>query len=1282
MSVNPIVETTLRNDRLVDSRRPRPVEMAGPNGWAIGLIRGLASLKLTVFLMILAVLVILTFTFQLTQMDIWQAKSMHFPELFVFIPFQTFFPPKWFPNWQSVPGGFYIPSGFFILSALLVNLVAAHLTRFRVAGSRREVIVGLILTALGTSLAIAVILNGQNPLGFQARPPLAWTTLWKLIQAGFAACAAGSLFWGMRLGRQRTLERIALLAAGLFLASVFAFLAIRGSAAFIGDSAMRILWQMLQCLAPSLVILFGARQIFGRKAGMVLIHAGVAILMLNEIYTSLFAIEQRIQFFEGEQANYAFDLRHAELAIVDRSEPEQETHVAVPASLLVPGQMVQDPELPVDVMCLDYFRNSTIELAKPGDSAAIATSGIGRAVTLSGVAPVSGTGDAVDMPGAYVKLFDKQSKREIGTFAVGEMINRVSDDPRLPDNSFSLADRRYHLALRFKRYYKPYTLTLLDAEQENYLGTQMARSFSSKFRLVDAETGIDVIQTVWMNNPLRYRNETFYQASFDDSTGRDFSALQVVRNSGWMIPYFCCVLVGLGLVVQFGQTLIGHTRKLNQQMVQTASWAASRSGWTWLPLAAPTLIVVGGVYLAMKVTPPKDGMRMDLFGRIPIVHLGRAKPLDSVARSYVRRASGRESIKKDAQSRSSIAATTWLADAILGGQDYRQFDLYKVDDPNLRGGLNLKPASPYRYSIEQVEASDDVLRKIVSGASNLPEERRTEFDQRAIELGQLIRERRDMEQLLTMAWDGQQLLELYFRFVLPEANRPNAMLIAPLPKSEKGWGTLHTGLFCLEMIERARTSGLDTLSAAAQRVAEEQRSVVREHAIRQRLLAKLTTDESIREQAVGEMSAAEWQAFVAVRLASAPLSELESLAGPLVAEVEQDLDLLVARSAESIAEDLRRWLGTDQVSQAVVPGELRLLADLPKRYQSGDAQGFNADLTQYLSLVEASPPPGLLGWRLAFESVFNRVSPFFLAMVCYLLGFLIALPALVVWPGILNRWATATLLGGWLWHVVGIVMLVAISGRAPVTGLYSSFVFVACVVVGAFMAIERLTRMGFGNLLGGALGAGGLMWAWNIALGTEDTFAVLVAVLDTNFWLATHVICVSLGYAATLVAGAMGVTYVLGGLLTPWLTAPRRQELARFIYGTVCFGLLFSFVGTVLGGLWADDSWGRFWGWDPKENGALIIVLWNAVVLHARWGGLVKQRGMAALAVIGNVVTAWSWEGVNQLGVGLHAYALSDTGKFRMLVAFWLANLVIAALALIPPHRWLSQLKPAKDAPV
>src|SRR5262249_23654664 len=133
---------------------------------------------------------------------------------------------------------------------------------------------------------------------------------------------------------------------------------------------------------------------------------------------------------------------------------------------------------------------------------------------------------------------------------------------------------------------------------------------------------------------------------------------------------------------------------------------------------------------------------------------------------------------------------------------------------------------------------------------------------------------------------------------------------------------------------------------------------------------------------------------------------------------------------------------------------------------------------------------------------------------------------------------------------------------------------------------------------------------------------------------------IAAGYAT---AGPVGAA--VGGVAMRTMTKPDEEfgkSIARMIYGIVCFATLFSFVGTVLGGIWADQSWGRFWGWDPKENGALIIVLWNALILHLRWGGLIRDRGLATCAIFGNVVTSWSWFGVNMLGIGLHSYGFTE----------------------------------------
>jgi cytochrome c biogenesis factor len=196
--------------------------------------------------------------------------------------------------------------------------------------------------------------------------------------------------------------------------------------------------------------------------------------------------------------------------------------------------------------------------------------------------------------------------------------------------------------------------------------------------------------------------------------------------------------------------------------------------------------------------------------------------------------------------------------------------------------------------------------------------------------------------------------------------------------------------------------------------------------------------------------------------------------------------------------------------------------------------------------------------------------------------------------------------------------------------------------------------------------------AHNLALG-GDTMEMMRAVLDTNFWLATHVVTITIGYVATFVAGFLGMVFIAFALLNRKFDRPSAISLERLMYGAICFATLFSFIGTVLGGIWADQSWGRFWGWDPKENGALIIVLWNAVILHARWGNMIQERGMAVMSIFGNVVTSYSWFGVNMLGVGLHSYGFMDAA-FKWLLLFVLSQVIIMGLAFLPPGFYRSQV--------
>jgi len=245
-----------------------------------------------------------------------------------------------------------------------------------------------------------------------------------------------------------------------------------------------------------------------------------------------------------------------------------------------------------------------------------------------------------------------------------------------------------------------------------------------------------------------------------------------------------------------------------------------------------------------------------------------------------------------------------------------------------------------------------------------------------------------------------------------------------------------------------------------------------------------------------------------------------------------------------------------------------------------------------------------------------------------------------------------------------------LEGRPPVTNLYSSALFIGWGSVALCLILEATYKNAIGTAAAGMIGFATLLIAHHLALA-GDTLEMMRAVLDSNFWLGTHVVVVATGYASTFLAGILAIIYIIRGVFTRTLDKGTADALARMVYGIVCFATLFSFVGTTLGGIGADQSWGRFWGWDPKENGALIIVIWNALILHARWGGLIKQRGLMCLAVFGNVVTSWSWFGTNMLGIGLHSYGFTEAA-FWWLSAFILLQLALIAVANLPLGKWRS----------
>jgi cytochrome c-type biogenesis protein CcsB len=455
----------------------------------------------------------------------------------------------------------------------------------------------------------------------------------------------------------------------------------------------------------------------------------------------------------------------------------------------------------------------------------------------------------------------------------------------------------------------------------------------------------------------------------------------------------------------------------------------------------------------------------------------------------------------------------------------------------------------------------------------------------------------------------------------------------------------------------------------------------------------------------------------ALQKVAAPLEHFEAMANYGYALIVPPLDPAQGRdrwlnAGASLHESAR----ADQFHPATI-----YFAAMATAYGHDDPQAFNRAVADYKAWLEPNYAKELKKGRAEFY--YSSVSAFLHAMIIYIFAFILAGGALLtfgMFPNLsesFRRSAFYLVMLAGVVHTFGLVFRMVLEGRPPVTNLYSSAIFIGWGTMVLGLVLERIYRLGIGSAVAAFAGFVTLLIAHNLALG-GDTMEMLRAVLDTNFWLATHVVVVTLGYASTFAAGLLAITYIFLGILTPLLSqkvgartgaavvaggalvggvvgaatagvavaAAKRNDLnigkalTKMIYGIVCFATLFSFVGTVLGGIWADQSWGRFWGWDPKENGALIIVIWNVIILHARWGGMIRDRGLANMAVFGNIVTSFSWFGVNMLGIGLHSYGFMDAA-FKWLMLFVGSQVAIIALGLLPLYLWRS-FRGRMDLPV
>ena len=621
------------------------------------------------------------------------------------------------------------------------------------------------------------------------------------------------------------------------------------------------------------------------------------------------------------------------------------------------------------------------------------------------------------------------------------------------------------------------------------------------------------------------------------------------------------------------------------------------------------LALVALAWAGSKLAPPsagRDGLDVAAMGRLPVVFNGRVQPFDSVARNSLLQIRGKQTLR-EAGGGGTMSAMEWLLELMTHPKAANERRVFRIDHPDLKSlfGLPMLDASDpaddgKHYSFNKLAPNLEKLREQSALAREKADASRDPYEQAVLKLGSAV--------------------TLYMR-LQSTIQPPNATSFAGQLADYAASIPAGTAAF------RARFAGRDFDTNALTRMLDHAQTYLAMHGMEPPLVVPPHHPERERDN---------W-----MRMGEALLESSVPVA--LLRHLINEEQLPKAEASRLV----------EQAGTVPMHPSLALFARMADARAKGDAVGFNAAVGEYAGTL--SPTFSLELSKAAREQVFNRAEPFYSAMVLYMVAFVLAGVFWFTLSEPVRRAAWWLVMAAFVVHTAGLLTRMWLEGRPPVTNLYSSAVFIGWGAAALGLLIERFWRNALGLAVAGLLSFATLIVAHYLAQA-GDTMEMMRAVLDTNFWLATHVVIVTLGYASTYVAGFLSLLWVALGVGGRALTPELGKSLVRMVYGILCFATLFSFTGTVLGGIWADQSWGRFWGWDPKENGALIIVLWNALILHARWGGMVRERGIHLLSIAGNIVTSWSWFGTNMLGIGLHSYGFTDAA-FKGLMAFAAFNL-------------------------
>ena len=451
----------------------------------------LASLRFTVFLLGLSLILVFVGTLAQVEMGIWDVVDQFFRCFFSRVKVAYFWPGEVSEATHRLH--YFFPGGYTLGVLLLVNLLSAHSLKFRITKDKKDLIIGTLFTIAGLAF----------------------------------------IFWAVRDGIIK--EDI--------------------PSAYV-NSYKRVLYRLLTGLGSTTILLIGCWFLFKKRAGIVVLHFGIILLLFSELITGVYAKEGNMRIQEGDYSSFVDLSREYELAITDPDAETTEKSIIIPESYLkTKGEWQSHENLPFEFKVNTWHDNATIDSREAIEPT---YEGLGKSFKIKSLTKVTGVdANSMDIPAMEVEFRDKSGKA-LGKYIFSVIMYMQGTSEFFQD--ITIGEKKYNLMMRNKREYlysigskKPVRVKLIDFRHDTYIGTNVPKNYSSLVELVDTEKEIDRKVLISMNNPLRYTGRTFYQSSFaPDETG---TVLQVVSNPGWMLPYLCCVIVGLGMLFQFSLIL-------------------------------------------------------------------------------------------------------------------------------------------------------------------------------------------------------------------------------------------------------------------------------------------------------------------------------------------------------------------------------------------------------------------------------------------------------------------------------------------------------------------------------------------------------------------------------------------------------------------------------------------------------------------------------------------------------------------------------------------------------